>query len=122
MILVDTAVWIDHFHRSEPVLVRLLEQGAVASHPMVVGELVLGSLKNRQEVVASLMAQHTVQVISDDEYLQFVEDRRLMSRGLSYVDVHLLASTLITPGTHLWTRDRRLHAVAEEAGVSWHAD
>jgi predicted nucleic acid-binding protein len=32
--------------------------------------------------------------------------------------VHLLAATLLTPGLRLWTRDRRLHAVAEEIGLT----
>ena len=47
-----------------------------------------------------------------------VDERALFGRGLGWVDVHLLAATLLTPGLRLWTRDRRLHAVAEEIGLA----
>jgi len=32
--------------------------------------------------------------------------------------VHLLAATLLTPDTMLWTRDKRLRAAAADAGVA----
>jgi predicted nucleic acid-binding protein len=41
-----------------------------------------------------------------------------MGRGLGYVDIHLLASTIIG-NVVLWTFDRRLHEVAIELGVSY---
>jgi hypothetical protein len=34
------------------------------------------------------------------------------------VDVHLLASTLVTPEARLWTRDRRLQQIAQELDVA----
>ena len=43
MILVDTSVWIDHLHRSEPRLVELTEREEIACHPMVAGELGLAA-------------------------------------------------------------------------------
>ena len=54
MILVDTAIRIDHLHRAEPRLVSLLQDASVCAHPMVVGELALGSLRNRSEVLTLL--------------------------------------------------------------------
>jgi hypothetical protein len=54
----------------------------------------------------------------DDELLQEAEritgvkERKLMGRGIGYVDAHLLASTLLTPGTQLWTLDRKLQSLA----------
>ena len=39
-------------------------------------------------------------------------------RGIGYVDLHLLASTALTPGTLLWTRDKRLAAAARELHLS----
>lgn len=120
MILVDTAVWIDHLHAPDAGLVDLLEHDSVVTHPMVLGELILGSIRERREFIALLTAQRTLPVVSDEEYLVFVESQRLMSRGLSYVDVHLLASTIITPGVRLWTRDRRLRRAAAELDVGWH--
>jgi hypothetical protein len=35
------------------------------------------------------------------------------------VDAHLLASTILTPGTSLWTRDKRLREVSREAGLAY---
>lgn len=54
MVLVDTSVWIDHLHRAETTLVDLLDQSRVCLHPMVIGELALGSIKRRSDVLALL--------------------------------------------------------------------
>lgn len=86
---------------------------------MVIGELALGSIQNRREVLSLLQDQPSTRVIGSNEFLAFVESHRLMSRELSYVDVHLLGSTLITPGSLIWTRDRRLKKAAEELGAAW---
>ena len=118
MILVDTNVWIDHFHQPEPELVQLLEDGRVAVHPMIIGELALGSIRNRAEVLRLLQDLPMLGMVTQPEFLSFVEGRSLMSRGLSYVDVHLLASVLIASEAQLWTRDRRLRQAAEELGVA----
>lgn len=42
--LVDTAVWIDHLRRGDPILVGLLEQVQVTVHPFIVGEVACGHL------------------------------------------------------------------------------
>jgi hypothetical protein len=42
----------------------------------------------------------------------------LAGLGIGYVDVHLLASTRLTAGSSLWTRDKRLSSVAERLGVA----
>jgi predicted nucleic acid-binding protein len=41
-----------------------------------------------------------------------------MGWGIGYVDVHLLASALLS-GTALWTRDKRLAAVATDLGIAF---
>jgi len=46
--------------------------------------------------------------------MQLVDHERLYGVGLSYVDVHLLAATRLTPGATLWTRDKMLSAAAEK--------
>ncbi len=112
MILVDTSIWIDHLHRSEPELVRLLERNEVSVHPMVIGELALGSLANRTQVLTLLERLPHTRTATADEVLSLIELASLASRGLSLVDVHLLAAVLLTPECLLWTRDRRLLAAA----------
>jgi hypothetical protein len=44
----------------------------------------------------------------DHEILQFIENNKLMGKGLGYIDIHLLTSALLT-GIPLWTIDKRLH-------------
>jgi hypothetical protein len=38
--------------------------------------------------------------------------------GIGYIDAHLLAAVRLTPGTLLWTRDKRLLEVATKLGVA----
>jgi predicted nucleic acid-binding protein len=119
MILVDTSVWIDHLHEAEPELVALLSRSAVARHPMVVGELALGNLKNRSAVLAALAGLPALAVATHEEVLRLIEQRELFGTGLSLVDAHLLASVLLSPGSSLWTRDKRLSSVAASVGLTY---
>jgi predicted nucleic acid-binding protein len=114
MILVDTSVWIDHFREGIPALAAALEQDIVFTHPLVVGELACGNLDNRAEVLALLDRLPQAPLASDAEALGLIERRVLMGRGIGYIDVHLLASTALTHGARLWTRDRRLASIAAE--------
>lgn len=59
-----------------------------------------------------------VTVAREIDVRRLVDGVPLWGRGLSLVDAHLLASTLITPGCRLWTRDRRLAAAARGLAVA----
>lgn len=94
----------------------------VATHPLVIEELALGSIANRSAFLDSLGRLRRTAGVSHAEVRELVEGRRWWGRGLSAVDVQLMASVLVTPGSLLWTRDRRLRAVAAENRVrlvSW---
>ena len=119
MILVDTSVWIDHFHHSDPVLVNLLHEDEIGAHPLVVEELAMGSLKARDDVLKHLSHLHQFPTLSHDELLALVTTHALWGRGLSPVDAHLLGSVVLVPGASLWTRDKRLLRAADEHGVSF---
>ena len=84
------------------------------SHPFVIGELACGNLKHRHEVLTRLAALPSAIVATDREALLLIERRKLMAKGLGYIDVHLLASTTLGDDVQLWTRDRRLRAVATD--------
>jgi len=114
MILVDTSVWVDHLRDGTPALAAALEQGRVLTHPFVLGELACGKLKNRGEVLQLLGELPAAPMASDPEALDFIERRALMGRGIGYVDVHLLASVALAGTAQLWTRDKRLAAVAAD--------
>ncbi len=118
MILVDTSVWIDHLRRSSHTLTELLDRHAVLAHPFVVGEVALGSMRNRDEIVASLQDLPHAVSAGDDEVLACIAANDLAGTGIGYVDAHLIASVLLTPRTLLWTRDKRLHAVATELSIA----
>src|ERR1041385_2546828 len=105
MILVDTSVWVDHFRRRNSGLTALLDQGRVISHPFVIGELALGTLKNRAEVLGLLAELPLAHTASHDDAITLVERRELFGQGIGWVDIHLLASALIGH-LPLWTLDR----------------
>jgi predicted nucleic acid-binding protein len=117
VILVDTSIWIDHLHSRHPHLVEQLNTVRVATHPIVIGEMALGSIKNRRQVLHLMGDLPKIVEATHAETMTLVESRELFGKGLSLVDAHLLASVLLSPGTRLWTRDRRLREVAAEEGV-----
>ncbi|MGP9624191.1 MULTISPECIES: type II toxin-antitoxin system VapC family toxin [unclassified Corynebacterium] len=117
MILVDTSVWIDHLHRGDPHLVECLDNGLVLSHPGVIEELALGSMKNRGSVLGLLGSLRFAPQLTHGEVLTLVDNHRLRGRGLSAIDVHLLGSALVV-GASLWTRDKRLTTAATDLGVA----
>lgn len=50
--------------------------------------------------------------------MDLVEREKLYGLGCGLVDMALLASTLITPATELWTLDQRLAELAGRFGVA----
>lgn len=119
MILVDTSIWVDHLRSGDAGLTDALDRGAVSIHPFIIGELACGLLGNRAGLLGLLRQLPAVPTASDDEALQFIEDHRLMGRGLGYVDVHLLAAAALSGGMPLWTRDHRLAGAAADLGFGF---
>lgn len=119
MILVDTSVWIDHLRTKDERLAQLLLQTQVCTHPMIWGELACGSLKNRATLLKLWENLPAIKPASHAEAMYCLEQRQLMGRGIGYVDLHLLTAVLLSPGTVLWTRDKRLHGIASELNCCW---
>ena len=118
MILVDTSVWINHFRKASPNLIALLENGEVSCHAFIIGELACGNLKNRQQILSLLQALPKAQILELDEYLHFVESHELTSRGIGFVDIHLLASAQLV-GVPLWSADKKLIGIAQELHLAY---
>lgn len=114
MILLDTSVWIDHLRHDDPIVVQLLESDRVLGHPWVLGELSLGGLANRDEVLDLLANLPQAVLATHAETITLIETHELRGRGIGFVDAQLLAATLLSPDALLWTRDKRLAAVAAE--------
>jgi predicted nucleic acid-binding protein len=119
VILVDTAVWIDHLRDGDPHLAQLLDSGVVLAHPWVTGELALGFLRARGEILRLLHDLPQATVASAAELLELIERHELFGLGIGYVDTQLLAATMLTADATLWTHDRRLRAAAERLGTAY---
>lgn len=118
MILADTSIWIDHFRRGDNDLVKIIGNDLLLCHPAVIGELALGSLRDRTTVLTFLRAQRETIVATHDEVMTLIERHNVFSMGIGYTDAHLLASVLLDQRTSLWTRDKRLKLAALKAGAA----
>jgi hypothetical protein len=119
VILVDTSIWIDHFHAPEPSLVTFLHDNLVGCHRAVIEELALGSIKQRDRVLSLLENLQQFPVLTHEEVLALVDQRQLWGRGLGAADVHLLGSVMLVSGARLWTRDKRLLAACRDSGAAY---
>src|ERR1700682_4654070 len=118
MVLADTSILIDHFRRSDLRLTRFLDRGDVVMHPFVLGELALGYVPRIAEMIEDLRTLPRAIVADTDEALKFIAHRKLSGSGIGYVDAHLLAAAALAQETFLWTRDKRLHTVAQSLSLT----
>lgn len=116
MILADSSVWADHLRHPSLELQEQLRTNRVLMHPWVVGELALGNLPRRSLFIAFLNALPEAVEVQDAEVLEMIEAHSLHGAGIGWVDAHLVASARLTR-VELWTRDKRLFAVAQRLGV-----
>ncbi len=93
MILVDTSIWIDHFWYGDNELRRIIEDDNLLCHPVIIGELALGSLRNRDAVMDLLSAQRQALIATHEEVMLMIARQSIFSMGIGYTDAHLLAST-----------------------------
>jgi predicted nucleic acid-binding protein len=117
-VLVDTSVWVNHFQHRNDALVNLLNADLALTHPMVRGELACGTPPTpRSQTLRDISLLQQSQQASLRETMDFIEREKLYGLGCGLVDLVLLASTMITPSTKLWTLDKRLAALCERFGV-----
>ena len=116
MILVDTSIWVDHFRSRNARLVELLNEEQVAIHPFIIGELSLGSIKNKTEIMSLLAKLPTVPVAEHEEVLATVSSHKLSGTGIGWIDAHLIASALLG-NAKLLTKDKALHQAGRTTGV-----
>jgi predicted nucleic acid-binding protein len=119
MILPDTSIWIDHFRRGVAAVGELAVRADILMHPFVLTEISLGSLPDRAMTLRFLRRLLPPVVSSDAEVALLIEKESLFSTGLNFVDVHLLASALLTGDCQLWCRDVRLARTADRLGVGY---
>lgn len=121
MVLVDTCIWIFSLAGREPygnALRSLLHRDEVARHDFIYGELMIGDNDGRKGMLADYLRLQHVPTVPHQEVMVLVEARRLHGIGLSWIDAHLLASSLVSQ-MRLWTADASLAAVAKDLGVAY---
>jgi predicted nucleic acid-binding protein len=117
MVLVDTSVWVAHLRWGDIGLEALLNEGHVVCHPFIVGELACGNLKNRSEIISLLQVLPIAVLAEHEEVMRFIENYSLMGKGLGYIDMHLLASAILSK-VPLWTLDKKLKRVSLKLGLA----
>lgn len=121
MVLVDTCIWILSFAGREPydsALRDLLRRDQAAGHDLIYGELLIGDNGGRKKLLANYRLLEHLATVAHDEVMILVEARKLHGRGLSWIDAHLLASTLVSH-TKLWTADDLLAEAARDLGIAY---
>jgi len=117
VILADTSVWVDHLRRGSGGLQAELNARNILSHPFVIGEVAMGHLSSRNQIMEAFDDLPAAVVAADREVLQFIEQYRLFGTGVGYIDVHLLVAVRLTSDALLWTYDRRLAETANRLSV-----
>ena len=118
IVLVDTSVWVAHFRGVVGGLVHLLENGRVVIHPVVIGELATGNLRNRKETLRQLLALPRVKTETYEECLTFIESQCLYGRGIGWNDIQLLVSAKLSVAL-LWTLDKRLNKITHDLRIAY---
>ncbi len=96
MTLVDSSAWIGHFRAPDTNVIALLERKEILIHSSILGEIAAGQLKNRVRILGDLKQIPRAIEINPNEVLDFIEMRSLYGKGLSWVDIQLIASSLAT--------------------------
>ena len=95
-VLIDTSVWVDYFKHGNKNLIELMSLDFAMTHPMVLLEF---NEKPKE--------------------IPITENEKLYGLGCGLVDMSLLASTLLTPDTQIWTLDKRLLQLATRFRVAY---
>jgi predicted nucleic acid-binding protein len=112
-------VWVAHLRAADIRLVGLLNEDRVLMHPFVLGELAMGNLVRRREILDNLTDRPGMAVATDAEVLHMVDANGLFGLGIGYIDAHLLAAVRLSGGAALWTFDNRLGAAAARLNCAW---
>jgi len=90
---------------------------SISSRGGTVGELACGSIRNRVRILTLLRNLPAASVASHDEAMLLIESRSLHGKGLGWIDVHLVASAMVSHDS-LWTKDRKLAAAAKALQIA----
>ncbi len=116
MILADTSVWVKHFRHGMEDFAHWLEDGEIAVHSVVLGELATGNLKRRSATLLYLRSLPRAREGTGEECMAFIESQNLYGRGLGWNDVQLLVAGCLSH-IPLWSLDRSLMEAARRLKI-----
>lgn len=118
MILADTSIWIDHLRKTSAQLLALLDARELLMHPFIIGELAVGSIRDRTAMLVELNLLPKITVSANGNVILFISKHHLYGAGISYIDAHLLVAVHGAKNVQLWTRDKRLHAASTRLNIA----
>jgi predicted nucleic acid-binding protein len=118
LVLVDTSVWISHFRVRSEQLENILSENKVLIHTFIIGELALGQLKDRKEILSLLKLLPQASNANDHEILSMIEMHKLSGTGIGWVDASLLATAMLE-GYPVWTLDKSFDRVLKKLDFSY---
>ena len=118
MILVDTSVWVGHFHRPDSTVLALLQNKLLVIHPFIVGEIAAGNLKDREKTLAWFRLMPHAPIVREYDVHQLLAIHGLSGSGLGWIDLHILASAMVA-GLSVLTSDRAMADAARKLGVGY---
>jgi hypothetical protein len=118
-VLVDTSVWVEFFKGGCLELDMLLNADSVITHPLIIGELACGTPPSRKQTLQDLSNLDYSVSSNQAEELQFIEENQIFGLGCGFIDLSLLASTVLTQECRLWTLDKRLETLASKFQVNY---
>lgn len=74
-------------------------------------------MANQEEILELLSSLPSLNMASHAEALHLVQAHSLHGTGIGWIDVQLLSSALLNHAP-IWTRDRKLNAVARTLGIA----
>ena len=84
---------------------------------MILGELALGSFKDRQKLLRGCASLPLIPTVSHEVVMGFIDRFSLMGKGIGWVDANLLTSAS-QDSIKLWTRDKRLNAITQDLNLA----
>ncbi len=72
-VLADANIWIHHWRQTNPLLIAMAGDGEILTHPIVIGELSMGNLRNRDRTLWDLTRLGRPPLATDAETLRMVE-------------------------------------------------
>ena len=116
MTLIDTSIWVGHFRTPDERVLSLAASNEVGTHPFVIGELVVGNLKNREKTLKYLRRLEQPSLPAEDEVHGLLESWQLWGKGIGWIDLHILAAAKLS-GWTLYTADAAMASVARQIGI-----